>query len=358
MEAPAARNRMPRDGLLQFAALVVIVYGLQATRAWLLPICFALLLAVLAEVPLRWLQRRGLPRPLAALGTGSALAFAFWLTTRALVRALGEFGERLPVYEERMQEYLRGVVDWLGSLGLRVDAQELVRSIEPRSWLGFVQQGIGGAFGFFSALLLVALALAFVLWEGDRLRARLRHAYGGDWDQSRAVIMVKDLQRYLGVKTATSALTGVAIYALNLLLGVESALLWGMLAFLLNYIPIVGSILAAVPAVLLALATPGLGFAIALPLAIGYLVVNNGISNLLEPVLMGRQFGLPAFTVLLSLVFWGWVWGAGGMFLAVPLTIVLGAVVGGRADLPLLRALVGREPPKARGDRTSGHAAT
>lgn len=349
MEGIAAPNRAPRDGLLQFAALVVIVFGLQATRAWLLPICFALLLAVLGEVPLGWLQRRGLPRPIAAMCAGGGLGLAFWLTARALVRALGEFGERLPAYEARMQEHLRGVVDWLGSLGLRVDARELVASIEPRSWLGFVQQGIGGAFGFFSAVLLVAIALAFALWEGDRLRARLRNAYGGDWDQSRAIVMVGDLQRYLGVKTLTSALTGVSIYLLNLLLGVESALLWGMLAFLLNYIPIVGSILAAVPAVLLALAAPDLGFGIALPLAIGYLVVNNGISNLLEPVLMGRQFGLPALTVLLSLVFWGWVWGAGGMFLAVPLTIVLGAVVGGRSDLPWLRALVGREPQRAPG---------
>ncbi len=336
--APAAR----RHGLVQFAALVVVVYGLQATRAWLLPIGFALLLAVIGEVPLRWLRRIGVPRPLGALVAFAALGLSFWLLLRTLVRALGDFGERLPAYEVRLRQYLDGVVGWLRSLGLEVDTQQLLHSIEPRSWLGFLQQSVGGAFSFFSAVLLVAIALAFTLWEGDRLRERLRAAYGTHWDQARGATMVADLQRYLGVKTATSLLTGVAIYLLNLLLGVESALLWGLLAFVLNYIPIVGSILAAVPAVLLALVAPELGWRIALPLAIAYVVVNNAISNLLEPVLMGRQFGLPALSVLLALAFWGWVWGAGGMFLAVPLTIVIGTVVGARDDVPLLRALFGR----------------
>lgn len=257
------------SGLWSFAALVVVVFGLQATRSWLLPIAFALLLAVLGEWPLRWLQRRGVPRPLGALLTFGGLGAAFWLLLRTLVHALGEFGARLPTYEVRLHAYLDGAVGWVRSLGLEVDTADVLRSIEPRAWLGFLQQSVGGAFSFGSAVLLVAIAVAFTLWEGDRLRERLRRAYGTTWDESRAATMVADLQRYLGVKTVTSALTGVSIYLLNLLLGVESALLWGLCAFVLNYIPIVGSILAAVPAVLLALAAPELGWRIALPLAIG-----------------------------------------------------------------------------------------
>ncbi len=332
------------NGLVLFAALVVVVFGLQATRAWLLPICFSLLLAVLGEVPLRWLQHRRVPRPLAALLSFVAFAAVAWLLLRTLVRALADFGARLPEYEVQLQHYLDGAVRWLGSIGVDVDTGVLLTSIEPRAWLGFLQQSLGGAFSFSSAVLLVVIAVAFTLWEGDYLRERLRRAYGPAWDESRAVAMVGDLQRYLGVKTVTSALTGLSIYLLNLLLGVESALLWGLCAFVLNYIPIIGSIVAAVPAVLLSLAAPELGWRIALPLAIGYVIVNNAISNLLEPVLMGRQFGLPALSVLLSLVFWGQVWGAGGMFLAVPLTIVIGTIVGGKDDLPLVRALIGRTP--------------
>jgi predicted PurR-regulated permease PerM len=327
---------------VQFAALVVVVYGVQATRGWLLPIAFALLLAVLCEVPLRWLRRLGVPRPLGALLSLGALGGLFWLLVRTFVRAVGDFGARRPEYEGRLRSHLAGAVDWLKSLGVDVDTAQLLRSVEPRAWIGFVQDSVGGALSFSSALLLVAIAVAFTLWEGDRLLERFKVAYGESWDEARAAAMVGDLQRYLGVKTATSLLTGLAIYLLNLLLDVESALLWGLLAFVLNFIPIVGSIIAAVPAVLLALASPQLGWQIALPLGIGYLVVNNVISNLLEPVLMGRQFGLPALSVLLSLAFWGWAWGAGGLFLAVPLLIVVGTVVGARDDLPLLHALCGR----------------
>ncbi|HEX5052186.1 MAG TPA: AI-2E family transporter [Planctomycetota bacterium] len=337
-----AERPTARQGLLHIAALVVVVFGLQATRAWLLPICFALLIAVLSEVPLRWLQRRGLPRPLAAVVAFGAVAGAFWLLVRGLLVTVADFGKRLPHYEARLQSLLDGVVAWFGSIGVPIDTRQLVTSIEPRAWLAFALQSVGGAFGFCSALLLVAFAVVFTVWEGERLRDRLRSAFGRAWPEARTGAMVADLQRYLGVKTVTSALTGLFVYGLNLVFGVEFAALWGLLAFVLNYIPILGSIIAAVPAVLLALVVPELGWRMALPLAIGYVIINNGISNLLEPVLMGRQFGLPAFVVFLSLVFWGWVWGVGGMFLAVPLTIVFGTILDGRDDLALLRALIGR----------------
>ncbi|MEZ6036974.1 MAG: AI-2E family transporter [Planctomycetota bacterium] len=331
-----------RDGLMQLAALVVIVFGLQAARSWMLPICFALLLAVLASVPLRWLGRRGVPRALAVVLSAGAVLGGGWLCVLAFTSAVRDFVTRLPVYREHLGQLLEDSVAWFASIGVEIDVRSLLESIEPRAWLGFAQQGVGGALGLLSALFLMLFALAFSLWEGDALHQRLRDAYGDDWQESRALRMVGDLQRYLGVKTATSLLTGLAVFGLNVLLGVESALLWGLLAFLLNYVPIVGSIVAAVPPVLLTMAAPELGMVTAAWLALGYLVANSVVSNLLEPVLMGQQLGMTAFAVLLSLVFWGWVWGAGGMFLAAPLTVVVGTVVGGRADLGLLRALIGR----------------
>jgi predicted PurR-regulated permease PerM len=337
-----------RSAPLRFIALVVAVFAMQAARSWLLPICFALLFVVLGWVPLQWLHRRGLPRPLAALAAAAALGLAGWLLVQGLLLSLAEFGAALPAYEARLAELFGDATAFLASTGIDVDARDAIASIEPRSWIAFVQQSVGGALSLASAVLLVAIALVFLLWEGDRLGGRLRRAFGGAWDEARSRAMVADLQRYLGVKTGTSALTGATIYLLNLLGGVPFPGLWGLLAFVLNFIPILGSIAAAVPALLLAIVAPELGWHVALWLAVAYVAINNGISNLLEPVLMGRGIGLPAFVVLLSLVFWGWVWGIGGMFLAVPLTVVAGAALAGRDELPLLRALLLRdEAPSA-----------
>lgn len=343
-QGPGPAHAPRGDALLHLAAIVVIVFGLQAARVWLLPVCFALLLAVLGAVPMRLLRRIGLPRPLAAIVAALLLGVAFVLVLRGLLVSLADFGAALPQYEGRMTALLADVVAFLGSIGLHVDARELVASIEPRTWLGVVQQSVGGVLSLFSAVLLTGFALVLLLWEGEHLVQRLRSAFGAAFDERRFSTMVGDLQRYVGVKTATSALTGVCVYLLNVLSGVQFAALWGLLAFLLNYIPIIGSILAAVPAVFLALVVPELGWSTAVGLTIGYLVINNLISNLLEPVLMGRELGLPAIAVLLSLLFWGWLWGAGGMFLAVPLTVVFGTMVSGRRDLSLLRALIGRDP--------------
>jgi predicted PurR-regulated permease PerM len=129
------------------------------------------------------------------------------------------------------------------------------------------------------------------------------------------------VQRYLAVKTTVSLVTGAAIAIWTGLVGLDFALVWGLLAFLLNYIPTIGSIIAAAPAVLLA--TVQLGLGPALLVGVGFLVVNTVLGNIVEPALMGRAVGLSTLVVFTSLVFWGWVWGPVGMLLSVPLTMIV-----------------------------------
>jgi AI-2 transport protein TqsA len=122
----------------------------------------------------------------------------------------------------------------------------------------------------------------------------------------------------LVVKTLISVATGLAIWLWLLILGVDYPVLWGTLAFLLNYVPNIGAIIAAVPAFLLALLQLGVGFA--LLTVLGFVVVNTGLGNLIEPKLMGRRLSLSALVVFLSMVFWGWILGPIGMILSVPMT--------------------------------------
>jgi predicted PurR-regulated permease PerM len=126
---------------------------------------------------------------------------------------------------------------------------------------------------------------------------------------------------YLAIKAAISLLTGLVIFVWLTILGVDYAVLWGLIAFLLNFIPTVGSFIAAVPAVLLALVQLGV-FEACLTLA-GFVVVNLIMGNVLEPRWMGRGLNLSPLVVFVSLVLWGWVLGPVGMLLSIPLTIML-----------------------------------
>jgi predicted PurR-regulated permease PerM len=183
-----------------------------------------------------------------------------------------------------------------------------------------------------SNLFLILLTMIFMLIEAASVPVKVKAAIGtGRLDVDKMHHAVIQVQRYLGLKTLTSLATGLLIGFWTAVLGLDFAVVWGLLAFLLNYIPNIGSIVAAIPAVLLGLVQGGIGFA--LLVAVGYVVVNVGIGNFTEPWLMGRTLGLSTLVVFLSLVFWGWMWGSVGMLLSVPLTMIIKILLENTDDL-------------------------
>jgi predicted PurR-regulated permease PerM len=157
---------------------------------------------------------------------------------------------------------------------------------------------------------------------------------------------IKDtVNQYLALKTLFSLATGILVWVWLRFHGVDYPLLWGILAFLLNFVPNIGSILAAIPAVLLAIVQFGGGRASAV--AAGYLVINFVIGSVVEPRFMGRGLGLSTLVVFVSLVFWGWVLGPVGMLLSVPLTMVLKIALEGNDDTRWLAVMLGPEPAPA-----------
>jgi predicted PurR-regulated permease PerM len=153
--------------------------------------------------------------------------------------------------------------------------------------------------------------------------------------------ILHSVKRYMAVKTGISVFTGICIGAWTAILGVDYPFMWGLLAFLLNFVPNIGSIIAAVPAVLLALVQ--LGPWSALLVAIGYFVVNFTVGSVIEPRVMGRSVGLSTLVVFLSLVFWGWVLGLVGMLLSVPLTMTVKIAMENHRDTRWLAILLGSE---------------
>jgi AI-2 transport protein TqsA len=203
--------------------------------------------------------------------------------------------------------------------------------------------------GFFGTSLVVVILTIFMLSEarmfGRRLEA-ISQARGPNI--ARMLSATRDIQRYLAIKTVVSLATGLLAGLLCWAAGLDFYVLWGILAFALNFIPVIGSIVAGVPPVILALLIAGLPNA--LLVAGGYLVINNFLGNFLEPILVGRRFGISTLVVVMSVLFWGWVWGPLGMLLAVPLTMMLKVMLDGSEEFRWIAVAISAEQPDAVAD--------
>jgi AI-2 transport protein TqsA len=210
--------------------------------------------------------------------------------------------------------------------------------------LASMQGFVKSAASLLSATFFVGLVMVFILVEvssrGDTIDA-VREARGPDLSKFRSA--TEDVQKYLGIKTLISAATGILAWMLTSSIGLDAAPLWGMVAFVLNYIPAIGSIIAAIPPVLIALVQVGMGPWHSLGVAIGYLIINVIFGNVIEPMLLGKRFGVSTLVVILSVIFWRWVWGPVGMFLAVPLTMIVMVMLENSKDFRWVAVAMGKK---------------
>lgn len=326
------------------AALVIIIAGIRVAQPILVPFLLSLFIAIISAPPLFFLHRKGVPRALALLIVVAAV-IAIGLILAVLVgNSIDDFSRSLPVYQARLQEQMTALLAWIGGLGIDVPAGGLQEALDPGAAMKLVARLLTGLAGALTNAFLILITVIFILLEASGFFAKLRTTVA-DPDRSFKTIdkFLSTIQRYMKIKTVTSLATGIAVAVWLAILGVDYPLLWGLLAFLLNYVPNIGSILAAVPAVLLALLQLGGGSA--LLAALGYMVVNFAIGTVTEPRLMGRGLGLSTLVVFLSLVFWGWVLGPVGMFLSVPLTMTIKIGLDSSEDTRWIAVLMGPEVP-------------
>ena len=316
------------SALTAIAATVIILAGVKAAASIVVPFLLALFLAILAGRPVHWMHSKRVPQGLAVLFTIVAIGGTMAIVATLSAASLSNFSERFPTYQLQIQDrWSLGLVmleDLLGSVGLTEGYQTLRAQLELRQILGTAAEIAGNTllqFGnVFIKAILVALTVTFMLLESFGLTKKLRLILRQSpevWVQ--LVTFVGSVQRYIAVKTLTSLGTGLAVFLWLLVLGVDYAVFWGLLAFLLNYIPNIGSTAAAIPAVLIALLQHGP--ATAMVAAVGYLAINLTIGSVIEPHLLGRSVGLSPLVAFISLVFWGFLLGPIGMLLSPPLTI-------------------------------------
>jgi predicted PurR-regulated permease PerM len=330
--------------LLTAACAIIIISWMRESQALILPFLIALFLAILCAPLIFWLQRHRVPAVVAVILVVVLLLGILTAFLAIVGGSVNEFTAAIPRYQQRIDTMARSAGAWLAAwtselswfprqeVVSSVSSLELLDVISPGSMMGFLGRGLSGLFNTLSSTVLVILTLVFMLLEAVGLPTKMLVAFGSkEGDPNRFAGVTTEVQQYLLIKTGMSLATGVVIAIWLAILGLDFAIVWGLLAFLLNYIPTLGSIIASVPAILLALVQ--LGPTRALAVTIGFLVVNLVFGNIVEPHLMGRRLGLSTLVVFLSLVFWGWVLGPVGMLLSVPLTMIVKILLENSSDL-------------------------
>ena len=332
-------------GLLPtLAALVIIIAGAKTASALLVPFLLAIFISIICSGPFHWLQQRKVPAPVALLLVIAAVMLAGMMVLTLVGSSVNDFTRDLPIYQQQLQGKTLLLFDWLDKLGVVVSRDLLLEHFNPGAVMQSAASMLAKAGGVLTNSFLILLTVIFILFEAAGMPAKLKAALP-DANNSMASVekFIRGVRQYLAIKTLVSFATGAIVTISLALLGLEYPLLWGLLAFLLNYVPNIGSIIAAVPAVLLALVQ--LGPMQALLVASIYLGVNLIMGNAIEPRLMGRKLDLSSLVVFVSLVFWGWILGPVGMLLSVPLTMIVKIALEVNESTRWLAILLSSEAP-------------
>ncbi len=390
-------DKSPTRYLFAAAAFVIVIAGMRAAQSLLMPFLLAAFLAIVLTPPLRWLERKRVPTPIALMTIVVFLALLGAAMFGIIGKSITDFSGNQTDYHESLRGRIVQVKSWVGkkirdlpgtgkpkkspdadepeeaddapktqTLGAHADETTTANSdVEDSAtvpsggkdldWLdlqwamGLIKRITAELGSLLSNATIILITVIFMLLEASRFPAKLRAAMGprestgGHIDE-----IVENIRRYMAIKTTTSLITGVLATILVIAVGLDYPLLWGLLAFLFNYVPNIGSIIAAVPAVALALVDRGAGVAIGT--TIGYLAINGLVGYAIEPRLMGKGLGLSTLVVFVSLVFWGWVLGAVGMFLSAPLTMMAKIVLESYDETRWIAVLLSAKAPGDKGN--------
>jgi AI-2 transport protein TqsA len=314
--------------LVCIGALLVLAHHAASVVS---PLLLGATLAIAFQPMSRALSRHGLPPIVAALLTTLVLLALVTAAGALIYVAATELAAKLPEYRERIEQVRDDLAGWLAGRGLG-GAAASVRHYDPDDSIRwFLESSLFRAGAFLAGLFFVLVITAFIQLEASVYRRKLVDALGSARPVSWLEGGLREVQRYLVVKLLVSLVTGVLLGIWCWALGVDSAILWGVLAFVLNFVPFVGSLMAAIPPILLALVEGGLPNSLAV--AAGYLAVNLVIGTIVEPRVLGRALRLSPLVILVSMLVWALVLGPVGAILSVPLTMVARIVFERDPDL-------------------------
>lgn len=344
MIAGADRTSFARV-VVVLAATFVVLAGIRLAAPVLNPILFAIVFGLIFAPVYAWLQRRltsGVALMIMLLGLLVLFSGLFVLLSASITRLTG----RLGYYTAQLDGQLGDLQEILASLGL--SELDIGGAVDAGALVGALGAVLSGIAGFLSSLFLVLMIMLFLLSEGGAMMGRLRSAVASDNPQvARLTVIGQSVVLQFGLRGIVNLVTAFGIATALLFLGVDFPLLWGVLIFFLSYIPYIGLVLGAAPAVLLALAEFGFGRALVVVAVV--VVVNILAENVLSPTLMGRGLNLSPTVVFLSFIFWAWLLGGPGAFLALPITLFVAVMLDTFPETRWIAGVMGL--PGTSGDR-------
>ncbi|HEY5125092.1 MAG TPA: AI-2E family transporter [Ignavibacteria bacterium] len=326
--------------VVNIAALLIIFAGVIYAKSIITPFLLALFMSIICEKPISWLEKKKTPRWLALIIVMLGLIVLFSGFSLLIGETLSSFSGNLSKYESTLTTISNSFIQFLNEKGLNIPQDQISNLVQPAKILSFTASALNKLFSMMGNTFLIFLIILFILMEFGSFSVKAK-AIMSESDKPITFLsaILQNIRHYLGIKTLFCLSIGILIYLALLIIGVDYPLLWALIGGLMNYIPNIGSIIAAIPTVLFALVQLGIGGAL---WTLGsFIVIHNVLGNFLEPRIMGKGLGLSTLVVFLSLLFWGFILGMVGMVLSVPITMTIKIILEQNEKTKWLAILLG-----------------
>ena len=328
------------SSVVNFAAIIIIMAGVIYAKSIITPLLLALFISIICVQPISWLEKKRAPKWLALITVILGMILLFTGFSILIGGTVSSFSSNVSKYGSTLTAIFNSFIQFLHDNGLNIPKDQMSALIQPGRILEFTASALNGLLSMIGTTFLIFLIVLFVLMEFGSFPVKAKAILTGS-DESIAYFetIIQSIRQYLWIKTLIGLVVGILIYTALWIIGIDYPLLWALIAFLLNYIPNIGPVIASIPAVLFALVQSGLGGAL---WTFGtFMLIHNVIGNFLEPRIMGRGLGLSTLVVFLSLLLWGFLLGTIGMFLSVPITLTIKIILEQNEKTRWLAILLG-----------------
>ncbi len=340
-----SKNNTIYKTILTLSGLIIIFAGLKTADKIIVPFFLSMFLALLSFPLLKYFQSKKINTPF-SVSLVLITIVSISLSIAALIgTSLNSFRKSLPTYKEKLTSEIDSIVLTFERYNIDIDSTFLYEYVDPN----FIIQSVANTLSAFGNVLtnyfLILFIVMFTLLEAAGFSNKIKLAFkNSDKSITNFHTFSENMNKYLTIKTIVSFITGILIYLSLMALGIDHAVMWGLVAFFLNYIPNIGSIIASIPAIIIAFIQFNALYAVIV--AIIYLLVNVVMGSIIEPKYLGKELGLSTLIIFLSLIFWGWLLGPVGMLLSVPLTMIMKIALESNDDTKWIAILLSRNISK------------